>query len=48
MTSTFIDNYVINKKEFFQDLNSFSELNNWGFKTNENLKEKIIFLGSVF
>ena len=39
-----IDNYVINKKEFFQDLNSFSELNNWGFKTNENQKEKNYFL----
>ena len=38
-----IDNYVINKKEFFQDLNSFSELNNWGFKTNENQKEKNYF-----
>ena len=32
-----IDNYVINKKEFFQDLNGFGELDNWQFKTKENV-----------
>ena len=42
-----IDNHVINKKEFFQDLKGLSDLDNWGFKTNENIKEKIIFLESI-
>ena len=38
-----IDNHIINKKEFFQDLKGLSDLDNWGFKTNENLKEKNYF-----
>ncbi len=38
-----IDNYVVSKKEFFHDLLSFGNIENWDFDVNKNLKEKNYF-----